>query len=260
MPLPIKRFWGPPFLTDPADTPVTGTSCGTLPSSLLVNDFPPFIFNFAALSDPNDKEQLLSFVLCDGSEFPENSIFSQIALLPALGGDPTIREVRITTSNPIPGLAFAVVDLVQPLSRGRITINSFNPFDPPVIDDGMLSNPADLALYVQTFQTYVKNINTTLHAMDEKYELIFPPPALLDDVDLLTAFIQETVQPCQCWQCHCRMAPLEQGGVVNSIGQVYGVEGLYVADNSVNPVAMDGTPMATGYLVAANIARLLLGL
>ena len=54
------------------------------------------------------------------------------------------------------------------------------------------------------------------------------------------------------------MAPLDQGGVVNSIGRVYGVQNLIVADNSVNPAGMDGTPMATGYLVAANIAQLLL--
>lgn len=54
------------------------------------------------------------------------------------------------------------------------------------------------------------------------------------------------------------MAPVDQGGVVNSRGQVYGVENLYVADDSIVPFPMDGTPMATAYLIAMNIARLLL--
>lgn len=250
------------FLTNPADTPASGTACGAIPGNVTVNGFDPSllsnIFNDPNISNLDLKDKLLGFIFCDGSEFPGNSIFAQIAWLPAPGGDPTIRKVRITTSNPFPGLALALVDLVQPLSRGRITLNSFNPFVPPVISSNMFSNPADLALYVQAFQTYIKNINLALQAIDPSYKLIFPSPEILDDTDLLTAFIQEIVAPNQCWQSHCRMAPLDQGGVVNSIGQVYGVEHVYVADNSINPVAMDGTPMATGYMVAVNIARLLL--
>lgn len=53
------------------------------------------------------------------------------------------------------------------------------------------------------------------------------------------------------------MAPLAQGGVVHSYGRVHGVSNLFVADNSVNPQLMDGSPMATGFLVGANIAKLL---
>ncbi len=41
------------------------------------------------------------------------------------------------------------------------------------------------------------------------------------------------------------MAPLADGGVVDSTGRVYGVNNLFVADNSVNPQDMDGSPMAT---------------
>lgn len=243
------------FLSNPADTPVIGSSCGTLPGGIsAVNLNLPFVKSLPK----NYAEQLFNFLLCSGSELPGNSAFSQIAWLPAPGGDPTIRKARITTINLIPGIAFALIDLVQPVSRGRITINSFNPFDPPVIDSGIFTDPSDLALYVQVFQTYVKNINAALNAMDEEYELIFPPPELLDDPVLLTAFIKEAVASNQCWQSHCRMAPLDQGGVVDSFGQVYGVNNLYVADDSIVPVAMDGTPMATAYLIAANIARLLL--
>jgi len=53
------------------------------------------------------------------------------------------------------------------------------------------------------------------------------------------------------------MAPLAQGGVVDSTGHVYGVQNLIVADDSVVPQNMDGSPMATAYLIAYNIARLL---
>lgn len=247
------------FLTDPEDTPIEGNPCGTLPSGIDIDLSNPLkLLGIPNFSDLSYKEQLQSFLLCSGSEFPGNSIFSQISWFPDPTGDPTIRKVRIATVNPIPGIAFALVDLVQPLSRGRITLKSFNPFEPPVVNPGTLSNSDDLDLYVQAMQIYVKNINIALKAMNKKYHLIFPPEEILDDVNEVSAFIKEVVVPCQCWQSHCRMAPLDQGGVVDSSGKVYGVEHLYVADNSINPAPMDGTTMATGYLVAANIARLLL--
>lgn len=247
------------FATNPDDTPIVYDSCGNLPSAISVNSLnPSFILSIPAIQNSKYRQQLLNAFFCSNFAFPGNSAFSQISWLPAPGGDPTIRQTRITTINPIPGLAFALCDLVQPQSRGRITINSFNPFDPPVIDDGMFTNPNDLALYVQFFETYIKDINNSLNAMDPEYELIFPLPEVLDDPILLRAFIKEAVVSNQCWQSHCRMAPLDQGGVVDSTGKVYGVSNLYVADDSIVPVAMDGTPMATAYLIAANIARLLL--
>lgn len=249
------------FATNPADTPVD-------PDNSLDSSFPSdltfhisdrsFQFQIPDIPSTEDQKRFWSTLLQEGFAFPQNSIFSQIALLPDPAGDPNERKVRITTINPFPGLALAMVDLVQPVSRGRITLNSFNPFEKPVIDSGIFSQAEDLELYITAFQTYIKNINASLQAIDEQYQLVFPDPAILDDTEVLSAFIKEAVTSAQCWQSHCRMAPLAQGGVVDGRGKVYGVENLFVADNSVNPVLMDGTTMATAYLVAANIARLLI--
>lgn len=188
----------------------------------------------------------------------KNSLFSQISWLPAPGGDPTSRQIRFAVVNGIPGFTPVLVDLVQPQSRGSITIASADPLIPPVIDLGELSNPADLTLYQQAFQTYVKNINIALHNIDPTYELLFPDPAILDDLPALTEFIKEEIEGNQHWQSHCKMAAFDDGGVVDSTGRVYGVQHLFVADNSINPVGMDGSPMATGYLVGANIAQIIL--
>lgn len=249
------------WATNPADTPISPeNSCNstqTLPNGISFNNL-----NTSLLSSLSsaDQAQLLNAVFCNGYAFPGNSIFAQIAWLPAPGSPPTsdVRKIRFSSVNPFPGVAFTLVDLIQPLSRGSITLNSFNPFNPPVINNGMFTNPNDLDLYVQTFQTYVKQLNTTLNQMDNNYELLFPTPEIIDDTDLLKEFIREAVMSNQCWQSHCRMAPLNQGGVVDSMGGVYGVENLFVADDSIVPVPMDGTPMASAYLIAANIARMLL--
>lgn len=193
----------------------------------------------------------------DDSSKNKNSLFSELSWLPAPGGSPTSRQLRFTVGSFFPGIALGVMDLVQPLSRGSIVINSSDPLSQPVIDFGELSNPNDLNLFKAGFSIYLKAINAQLQEIDPLYQMIFPDPAILDDDALLTAFIQEEVGANMHFQSHCRMAPFTQGGVVDGRGRVYGVENLIVADNSINPIVMDGSPMASAYLVAANIAKIL---
>ena len=202
-----------------------------------------------------------SFNPDDAPKFTQNTPFAQFAWLPAPGGDPTSRQVRISTLTPLvaePNLTAALVDLVQPRSRGSVTINSADPIAQPVLDIGELSNPDDLALYIAAFQVYIKGIDQALQAIDPQYGLVFPDRAILSDTALLTDFIKENIESNMHFQSHCKMAPLDQGGVVDASGQVYGVKKLYVADNAVCPGPMDGSPMATGYLIGANIAEIIL--
>lgn len=189
-----------------------------------------------------------------------SGLFSQIAWLPSPtgGGNPEKREARLATINLFPGVTLGLFDLAQPLSRGSVSIDSADPLSPPVVNTGILSNSSDLTLFQQVFQIYVKNINLALQAIDPLYRLIFPDPAILDDLELLTFFIKETVASNQHFQSHCRMAPIELGGVVDSTGHVYGVKNLIVADDSIVPQNMDGSPMATAYLIGSNIADLLI--
>lgn len=248
------------FATNPSDTPtspITFCNYNQNPSNISISlPDSPLLQSIA-----NNKNRLFNTIFCNGFGFPGNSVFAQIAWLPApgsTGNDASVRRMHVASVNPIPGLAFCLLSLTNPVSRGYVTLDSFNPFDPPIINNGLLSNSEDLDLYVQTLQTYIKDINNALQSNDEHYELIFPPAEILSDVNLVTAFVKETVMSNQCFQSHCLMAPLDQGGVVDSNGSVYGVKNLYVADASISPVPMDGTPMASAYMIAANIARMLL--
>lgn len=234
---------------------------GIGPAGLLTSLGIPVIFDNPnvgqGLADQPNSVIVFSSNPNDSNSSKGNGVFAEIAWLPAPGGDPTSRQIRITTVDVIPGITAGILDLCQPLSRGSVSINSNDPLAPPVIDLGVLSNPSDLALFVSAYSIYLKNINIALQKIDPLYQLIYPDPAILDDPALVTAFIQGAVGSNLHFQSHCRMAPLAQGGVVDSRGRVYGVQNLIVADNSINPQDMDGSPMATAYLVAANIARLL---
>lgn len=188
---------------------------------------------------------------------PDTGIFQQIAFLPDPNGDPLTRTYIFASANPLPGLSFAVFNLISPQSRGSITIDSPNPLSQPVINFGLFTTD-DLSLYITGFQVYIKALNSAFQSVDPSYQLIVPEPAVLDDTALLTEFIKSSVVSNQCFQGHNRMAPLTQGGVVDFRGRVYGVQNLLVADDSIIPVPMDGTPMASAYLIAANIAKMLL--
>ena len=187
-----------------------------------------------------------------------NGLFTQISWLPTPGGNSKIRELRIATTTLIPGTTAFILDLCQPKSRGSVTIDSSDPFAPPIIDLGVLTDSTDLSTFQQGMQVYVKAINQTIQKLDPSYELIFPDPAILDDLSLVTAFIQENVASNQHFQSHCRMASLNNEGVVDSTGHVHGVKHFIVADNSVVPLCMDGSPMASAYLIGENIAEMLL--
>jgi len=187
-----------------------------------------------------------------------NGLFTQIAYLPDPTGDPAIRAFRLVTVNPFPGLVIGLFDLVQPKSRGSITITSADPLQPPQVDPGYLSDTDDQALFQRGLQFTIANINNALLIAYPGYALISPNPAILsDDVEVMN-YIKENVNQDFHYQSHCRMAPLNQGGVVDSTGRVYGVQNLLVADDSIIPLCMDGSPMASAYLMAANVARMLM--
>ena len=191
------------------------------------------------------------------SQAGTTTIFAQISNLPSPTGSPSGRQIRLAVVDGIPGLTPIIVDLLQPQSRGSITITSSNPLIQPVIDFGLLSDPDDLDLLTAAFQTYIKNINNQLQLLDPRYRLIFPDPAILDDTALVQDYIRAIAGTDFHYQGHCRMAPQNQGGVVNFQGRVYGVENLIIADNSIVPLPIDGSPMTSAYLIAWNIANML---
>lgn len=185
------------------------------------------------------------------------TIFSGVSNLPSPTGSPPGRQIRFAVIDAIPGITPVIVDLLQPQSRGSIKIASSDPLVQPVIDFGLLSNPSDLNLLTSAFQTYVKNIAEQLQKIDPEYQLVLPPPEILDDANLVAEYIKAIAATDFHYQGHCRMAPLSQGGVVDSFGRVYGANNLFIADNSIVPQPIDGSPMTSAYLIAANIVKLL---
>ncbi|XP_011170785.2 glucose dehydrogenase [FAD, quinone] [Solenopsis invicta] len=158
-----------------------------------------------------------------------------------------------------PTVRFTAVNL-QARSRGRITLESKNPLQHPIIWSNDMSNPQDRSIIYQGIQHILKlsKANTM-----KKYHL---------------HMIDETNSECkqykkhknyEYWDCQfryntrpenhqagtCKMGPSSDPmSVVDPSLKVHGIEGLRVADASIMPKMVSGNPVAAINMIGERVA------
>src|SRR5699024_8810977 len=95
--------------------------------------------------------------------------------------------------------------------------------------------------------------------MDPNYQLTEPTLATNHDDSKLEKYIKDHITTTHHIQGTCRMAPDVNGGVVDAVGQVYGVSHLLVVDDSIAPFVSDGNTSAPAYFIGSTITDQLLG-
>ncbi|MDP4132923.1 MAG: GMC family oxidoreductase [Bacillota bacterium] len=176
---------------------------------------------------------------------------------PATGSNPTLRAVQLEPffSN---NTLIVGVSPIQPKSRGTVEIQSSDPLKIELGDEEFLDNPDDLRLLMDTFTIYIKNIATALSNIDPQYQLLSPTMDIINNPVRLEAFIRQNLGLAFHEESTLRMARSEADGVTNFRGEVFGVENLVVADNSIIPFTADGNTSAPAYLIGFTIAHQLL--
>lgn len=190
---------------------------------------------------------------------PENdpsALYVGGAFLP----DPTppvnqlLRGVQLIGISPKPGTFAIAIITIQPESRGFVTIQSKDPLKVPLVDDGAFSDLSDLDTFMNIYKVYIKDIAAKLKAIDSQYVLVDPTIDIINDDALLKDYILENINHTHHWTGTCRMAPLDQGGVVDAHGNVYGVKNLVIADDSIAPFIPDGNTAACAFMIGRKIA------
>lgn len=133
--------------------------------------------------------------------------------------------------------------LLKPRSRGRVWLRSTDPADSPVIELPGLREEADLQRLTEGYR---------------RAREIFAQPAT-GDADLVS-HVRENARTLPHVVGTCAMGPdPTSGSVVDASGRVHGVEGLFVADASVIPIAPSGFTQIITVMLAERLAEVVAG-
>ncbi|KAI1279521.1 putative GMC-type oxidoreductase [Halotydeus destructor] len=154
--------------------------------------------------------------------------------------------------------------LLNPRSRGTVTLDSSNWKDSPVVDPKYYSDPQDIEVVVDAMELVLKlakapslaNLNPAfVNASIAGCEKFAAPSR-----KYLECFARATMQSLYHYSGTCKMgSPSDEMAVVDPQLQVIGVKGLRVADASVMPTVVSGNTQATVYMIAERGADMIKG-
>ncbi|KAI1279544.1 Glucose dehydrogenase -like protein [Halotydeus destructor] len=178
---------------------------------------------------------------------------------------PNLQILSFGTTVHFEDYKFALMDiLLNPRSRGTVTLNSTNWNELAIVDPKYLSDPEDL-------ETLVKAMELTLKLTEAPSLARFKPEFVNSSVPGCEAFVAPSRDYLRCYaranlaslyhySGTCKMgSPSDEMAVVDPQLQVIGVKGLRVVDASVMPTVVSGNTQATVYMMAERAADMIKG-
>ncbi|KAK0702310.1 hypothetical protein B0H67DRAFT_558610 [Lasiosphaeris hirsuta] len=148
--------------------------------------------------------------------------------------------------------------VLNPFSRGSVTISSASITDAPVIDMGWLTDPADAEVAVAAFKRLRQAWAAPAISSVKVGPEIRPGLAVQSDADILVWIRENAIQIWHASATNAMGTNATAGAVVDWRAKVFGVSGLRVVDASILPFALPGHPQATIYALAEKIAQSIL--
>jgi len=147
--------------------------------------------------------------------------------------------------------------VLRPRSRGRVTLQSVDMRDAPVIDPAFFSDLDDLETLVRGFRAMRRLLNAPAFAHCRGKEL--HTEGLRDDDEIgIREAIRERADTIYHPSGTCRMG-IDEMAVVDAQLRVRGIEGLRVADASIMPTLIAGNTNAPTVMIGEKAADLLRG-
>lgn len=148
-------------------------------------------------------------------------------------------------------------ELLNPKSEGSVNIQSDNPFQIVAAGDGVYSDPIDLQHMKSAVSVYIHHLLDQLALINPIYK-----PIPLDPINRVIFFnysdpeVEMYVKnntnlgaDARHFASHCKMAPLDAGGVVDGDTRVYGTKNCFVVDNSICPEIPDINTTASAMMI-----------
>jgi choline dehydrogenase len=175
----------------------------------------------------------------------------QVFCIPSVYLDPDVTDQKATY-----GLTLNSC-VLRPRSRGKVTLQSADPSDSPMVYPNYLDDPEDMRLSIAGIRKALEIVSAApLSGMIER--LVFPPVPDPDDATL-EAHCRRSVKTVYHPVGTCRMGhDNDPMAVLTPQLQVRGVKGLSVFDASSWPTIISGNTNATTYAVADRGVALLM--
>lgn len=145
--------------------------------------------------------------------------------------------------------------IMHPLARGYVHINSSDPAAKPTIDPRYLSTAYDLEATIQAAKFLRKIANTAPYK--DLWVKEYDPGSTTETGAQWEQYVRDNVFTFYHPLGTCAMLPKEDGGVVDSQLQVYGVKGLRVVDASVIPMIISAHIQTAVYGIAERAAEMI---
>ena len=146
---------------------------------------------------------------------------------------------------------------LAPQSRGRVTLRSADPGDHPCILNNALTSDDEVAAMLRALEL-VRDIASRRPLSDVLGEEL-NPSADVRTPNELTRWLRATCEHEYHPSCTCRIGPSAEEGVVDPELRVHGLDGLRVADASVQPRIVSANTQAVTLMIAERCSDLLLG-
>ncbi|KAK5660446.1 hypothetical protein OQA88_12991 [Cercophora sp. LCS_1] len=163
------------------------------------------------------------------------------------------------TGNGVTTVADLSAAILNPFSRGSVTISSASIADKPVIDMGWLTDPADAEVALAAFKRLRQAWNSPAVGPVKVGPEVTPGAAVQSDADILAYIRANCIQIWHASATNAMGRNASAGAVVDWRAKVFGVDGLRVVDASALPFALLGHPQAAIYALAEKIAAGILG-
>lgn len=166
---------------------------------------------------------------------------------------PVVVTTGLGAADRRPGLTLEVV-VLQPESRGRMTLRDADPRSEPLIDPGYLADPEDMRRMIGGLR-YVREA-TRAPALQAVLERELTPGPDVVSEKAFAEYVRRTVVGMWHPVGTCRMG-WDKDAVVDTSLRVLGVRGLSVADSSIMPTITSGNTHAPTLAIASKAVDLL---
>jgi choline dehydrogenase len=189
-----------------------------------------------------------------GSADIQYTMYSYLNLATGAGGDVNTRGLAGLAVEGLDHVAGVGCILQKPYSVGTVRITSTDPNALPAVDPNYMGDERDREVARECVRGGWEIVNTDPLA-GLLGEIIGLDQEAVDSDELLDERIDSMTASGYHFAGSCRMAPRENGGVVDEEGRVYGIDNLRIADASVMPTIPSANTMLPTIMVAERLGQ-----